>query len=695
MKKLFTLFIAVASMHSVFGQSYTVTQIPYNPMPFDSGVIVAPPNDDAWGGIISIGFDFYFFGVPYQQLIVGTNGIVSFDFVNNQPGGYCIWPIGSPIPSNTYPKNSIMCPFEDLYPAFGNSSRIKHQIYGTIPNRLFVVSYDSVPFFSCNTIFASTEIILHENSGDIDVMIKDKPLCSGWNGGNAILGIQNDNATVAYFPAGHNYPVQWSENNTGWRFSPDSMWAPPPGLNRISGRVTADVNNNCVFDSTDYPLWNRAVIVTDSATQISSHVYSDLFGYYSKHIPAGTYDVSTVPMNNLYYSSACPASGNYHISFVAGNDSSDNNNFADTLNTHCNDFAATLHAYGEANNGGSWWGIPLGVCDTGYIDIHCSNIGTMGDTAILVLTLNDSTTILNSLIPYSVTGLNEYTFNVGYYAPTASNTFTIMVLAGCDTIGTPYTYSINVSGHLTDCDTSNNNSTTTNFIGVPFDPNSLYVYSAIQNQLGPQHVLTTTATDHFLYHLTFQNTGSAPAQNVKVKIGIAAGLDKQTLTCGVASHTYNYFIQGDTLILDFLNINLPDSGSNEPASHGYIDFTINQLPGNITGTIMPMHANIYFDYMPAVLTNNAVVQIDNGETSVASIDQSTVRVFPNPASESFWIVSKGESNFELTDLSGRLLMQGNFTDSKNISVIGLADGIYLLNISAGKNLIRRKVEVIH
>ena len=80
--------------------TYDVTQIPYNPpVPFWSGTPVLIGIDDAYSNTISMPFNFCFFGQTYNQFIIGSNGVVSFDVSNS--GGSNSYSITGPVPANT------------------------------------------------------------------------------------------------------------------------------------------------------------------------------------------------------------------------------------------------------------------------------------------------------------------------------------------------------------------------------------------------------------------------------------------------------------------------------------------------------------------------------------------------------------------------------------------------------------------
>ena len=72
---------------------------------------------------------------------------------------------------------------------------------------------------ACNSMLATHMAVLYETTNVIDIYIKDKPLCTGWNSGNAAVGIQNDAGTTAFVPPGRN-TGQWTATDEAWRFTP-------------------------------------------------------------------------------------------------------------------------------------------------------------------------------------------------------------------------------------------------------------------------------------------------------------------------------------------------------------------------------------------------------------------------------------------------------------------------------------------
>lgn len=199
--------------------SYSVNQIPYNPYPWVGGNSILVGQDDIWSGIVNLPFDFCFFGQKYSQVVIGANGQVGFDITQaNGPNawGSAAWVAPN---NNAAMNNTIMAPYHDLDPSVGNTSQITWDIYGTAPCRYLVVSWDSVPMFSCNTLFGAQQVVLFESTYLIDINIKNKPLCSGWNSGAAHQGVQNATGTVAFMVPGRN-GTAWSATDDSYRFTP-------------------------------------------------------------------------------------------------------------------------------------------------------------------------------------------------------------------------------------------------------------------------------------------------------------------------------------------------------------------------------------------------------------------------------------------------------------------------------------------
>lgn len=183
-------------------------------------------SDDQFSGAINIGFSFTFYGNTYTQCVISSNNYISFD-MSYAGAPFSPWQIVNPCPSPNpsgsapaSPLNAIMGPFQDILPPSGGT--VSYQTLGTAPNRFFVVEYCNVPMFSCTGLFFSSQIIIREGSNEIETHIINKPLCTTWNSGQAIHGLQNFDGSIAHIVPGRNAPTQWTTANEGYLFVPTS-----------------------------------------------------------------------------------------------------------------------------------------------------------------------------------------------------------------------------------------------------------------------------------------------------------------------------------------------------------------------------------------------------------------------------------------------------------------------------------------
>ena len=177
---------------------YTDSVIPYSFTTFTGTLYNGP--DDQYSSVVSIPFDFCFYGQSYNQLKVSTNNYITFD-VAGGGGGFSPWQTQA-IPNGNAPLSSIMGPWVDINPNTGGT--IRYGVVGTAPNRRFIASYENVPMFSCSSLIYTGQIVIHEGTNIIETHIGNLPNCSSWNSGNSVHGLHNENGTQAYTVTGRN-----------------------------------------------------------------------------------------------------------------------------------------------------------------------------------------------------------------------------------------------------------------------------------------------------------------------------------------------------------------------------------------------------------------------------------------------------------------------------------------------------------
>lgn len=227
------------------GSNYTLQNIssqsacrPYV-APGGAGTSANLDDDDYFSAVINIGFNFPFFGVNKPSLVVSTNGVVCFDLSEALQGtefgilnnsGTLSASVGTPqnLPSNLYQKSIIMGPYHDIMPGANltgsPNQKIKYNVIGTAPNRKWILSFYKIPLFDCTDLIENThQIVLHESTGIIEVQIFDKEICTSWNQGRAMIGIQDDTRTKSIMAPGRKASdAPWGSvgMNEVWRFIP-------------------------------------------------------------------------------------------------------------------------------------------------------------------------------------------------------------------------------------------------------------------------------------------------------------------------------------------------------------------------------------------------------------------------------------------------------------------------------------------
>ncbi len=213
--------------------SYSVGSVPYAPFPYAGGTSPVGAVDDVWSGVLNIGFPFCFYGNNFTQLLVGTNGEITFATVNaNTAESFAVNAI---LPNLTEHKANTICgPYRDIDPSIGGN--VRTYTTGVAPCRKFVAYWLNVPLYSCNATLSTFQIVLHESSNIIEVNMQNSQGTCAWQNGRGLVGIQNANATLFSAPPTRNTLTAWTATNESWRFTPTGAptftvnWSGPSGF---------------------------------------------------------------------------------------------------------------------------------------------------------------------------------------------------------------------------------------------------------------------------------------------------------------------------------------------------------------------------------------------------------------------------------------------------------------------------------
>ena len=218
-----------------------------------------------------------------------------------------------------------------------------------------------------------------------------------------------------------------------------------------------------------------------------------------------------------------------------------------------------------------------------------------------------------------------------------------------------------------------------------YDPNDKHVAPKGEGPNG-----NILASDLLLtYNINFQNTGNAPAYNIVIEDTLSDKLDITTFNVLQTSHPYQLEVVNNQIIKwKFYNIMLPDSTTNEPASHGYIHYQIRQKNGNQLGDVIKNKAYIYFDYNPPIITNetiNTIYQPTGVKNTTALRNQ--VVIYPNPASSEVFIDAEREfTQYTIYNQQMSIIESKSFpsTKTKKLNIAALSNGIYFIKTNNGE-----------
>ncbi|HLG36015.1 MAG TPA: T9SS type A sorting domain-containing protein [Bacteroidia bacterium] len=686
---LFFFFGNISTPSAQTTPCYINTGIQFDPdtaTPFSLSGIT---NDDQYSPVISIGFNFCFFGTYYTQVVISSNAYLSFNPA--YASGFSPWyiPVTPAVPSATLPMNCAFMAWSDLYPPAGGS--IKYKIIGTAPYRKFIVFYDHVPYFTpgiCVGNFFTGQIILCESTNSVEMHILDKPICAAWNGGRAVQGVQNSMGMAAVAVPGRN-ATQWSTASEGSIISPVCQCPNQAGENIISGKVYRDDNANCIFDGTDIGFANAYVRLDPWPLYYTT----DALGNYVMHVDTGSFNVSQVPV--AYRTQLCPAA-DYPVTFSTTPLTFPNADFADSLE-HCHDITVGLTS-----------GLQR-VCRSNNLYVQCCNYGPYpAYNVFFTIVLEDSTYLVSPLNYIANPAPLTYQFALGTLQPNQCVNFTIQDSVDCAVpLGRILCFSAYVTADSLDCDIYNNSDGDCRNAVNSYDPNDKQVASQNFSQNGYVVQENITANDTLTYVIRFQNTGNDVAYNVVIMDTISQYLDLGTIDVIGASHSYIMTLNEHIVIIAFNNIMLPDSNTNEPASHGMIKFKIRQRPGNQPGTVIYNSASIFFDLNPPIYTNQTENIIPfSGGTSVENISaDGEIKIYPNPFSDYTTLVISGsrsnnniKEKIKCSDLLGREIPLDISLQSASVNQTVLRinrgqlnNGIYFLRINTIKPLTAKLV----
>ena len=490
----------------------------------------------------------------------------------------------------------------------------------------------------------------------------------GQSGGG--IGAQSD--TKLFFGLGNapqidsiiiNWPSGMQQTLTNQAPGPYLLVREPAGA-LVSGTAFIDLNNNCVQDNGELPLPYASLIIQPGNHQ----VFADANGDFATYLSFGTFAVSGTAFNN--WNTGCAAQ-----SFTINNIFRSVTGLAIGFQSGCNNSDLQISMAKTANR-------------VGFKSITTVTATNTGSRPAMDVRLNvdfgvDITPLSSSLTWSTATGTIR-----GWQLPDLLPGQSVQVIIADSihasaVIGQIISLTGSLSTSSLDCNSANNIARFSGEAIGAIDPNDLLVDrdGAIEE------------SDFLEYRIRFQNVGNDLASRVVLEMPLPEVFDMASLELGVASHPYRFSIEGEhKLIWEFPNINLPDSTTNEPASHGYAVLRIKVRPGLAPGTPISNRAYIYFDQHFPIATNITSNFVANKSLNINNGLQ--LLVYPNP-SRSFvnFEIASGEWNakgqpemdwIRVMDWSGRVILDQAVSPVSRLEWTSLpvSSGIYLVSARA-------------
>lgn len=467
---------------------------------------------------------------------------------------------------------------------------------------------------------------------------------------------------------------------------------------KITGRFYNDCNNNCTFDAGDsYGVGSYATGLVYNASNGTNITFNPNIhnGSFAIYLPAASaYSLTQYPTTSSGYFTAC-SSGTTTIPAAA----STNTFLFGYQNTLPANGDPSIYLYRTASTSSilsPQSGVEFGFQFHNFLWNLCtaSPVTNPGMLKILlpkfinyVSTLSGPTPTLSSgstidtliyAIPNFSNASNWWSLQAGTFSAVVSAT------AVSNTI---FTITANIYPSM-DINLANNSYPWIRQIDGPYDPNGKY--TQVPNMMANGDI--PFGTQEFIYEIGFQNIGKGPAINVLTLDTIDSNFDLASLN--VLQSSFPVSVQKNTVTREvgfhFRNINLPGAPVNEPASHGFVRYSIKLKPNVPVNTILKNRAHNYFDFLEPVATN----QTSNKLVVVAALDEngttsSFVKAIPNPVASRLNLESSSEiTSVKVYNLSGQLLLDlSGFTGKPEVDMQNLAQGIYLLKVTAANNAV--------
>jgi uncharacterized repeat protein (TIGR01451 family) len=443
----------------------------------------------------------------------------------------------------------------------------------------------------------------------------------------------------------------------------------------IRGSSYLDTNNNCIDDTSEIQLPDINAGLYQN-NNLLSQTLTNLNGNYGFAInDSGVYEVR-VDTSNIPFDLVCSITN--YIDTVTPTDSLSNRNFAFKCKQGFDVGAWSIlpnHPFVPAG----MREILIGAGDlANQYSVHC----LFGISGTVTIIFNGAISYVSAdtgaLTPTSVNG-DTITWNVSDFGLlNVSGSFNFIIQTDTlATLGSQVCFTVIVAAQQPGDYNAMNDTLVQCFKVVgSYDPNEKEVF--------PIDDINPNLNNWITYTIHFQNTGSWFAEHIYIDDTLSSNFDLSTFQLLAYSHQpIVQILEGGIARFNFPNINLPDSGTNEPASHGYVQYKIKLKNGLTIGTQITNTAYIYFDFNSPVVTNTTSnTLVVTGISSIAN-NNVQLKVYPNPSTDIFHFQFSDSreqiKRIEITDITGREV----YSVEKNVNELNtseLMSGVYFYSV---------------
>jgi len=449
---------------------------------------------------------------------------------------------------------------------------------------------------------------------------------------------------------------------------------------QISGKVYYDENNNGAYDSNDFPFANSQI----QLSPVPFSLYTNNNGDYLLYTTSTNASLTIVPPHYFTFSSNATLTFNSITpgQIITGAD------FGLVADTVIHDVSVSI-TQSPARPG---------FITTMWIDLQ--NGGTQFENGTVQLTYDSLLTYESSSTAFSSHTNNILEFPYTNLSPGEQRRINVEFRVPVDVnlLGDTLTSYVSVLNQNIEHNEEDNIGLVEQVITGSYDPNDKN-YSPF-NKIFKEGV---APGDDIVYTIRFQNTGTDTAFTIVIRDTLNPNVfDLPSFKPIGSSHTYSLKLNDNgELSWTFNNILLPDSGVNEPGSHGYVKFSV-AIKNNLAHQTPILNtAAIYFDYNPPIITNTSTTRVNIYLSTNDLMDKVVgLKIYPNPASQIINIqtdnVQSSIKSVIIYDVTGKA-MQGSTSitiTNATIDVSNLSNGLYFLHVemSNGQRSVRKVVK---